>query len=77
MLRIDEAIEFAARQGRKILKKDLAAKIWPEHREEVRRVKMSNLQNASRVGKREIEIICRETGVTAGFLLGLEHEDDD
>lgn len=73
-LKVNEAIALAEVMGRKIMKKDLAAKIWPNSRPEAQVVNMSNLCSGvtKKINPDWIITICRETGCTADFLFGIE-----
>ena len=73
-LKVNEAIALAEAMGRKIMKKDLAAKIWPNSRPEAQVVNMSNLCSGvtKKINPEWIITICRETGCTADFLFGRE-----
>ena len=73
-LKVNEAIALAETMGRKIMKKDLAAKIWPNSRPEAQVVNMSNLCSGftKKINPDWIITICRETGCTADFLFGIE-----
>lgn len=73
-LRINEAIAFAAVHGKKITKKELAAKIWPESSSKAQAVNFSNLCSGktTKVDVNWIEIIAHECKCTADYLLGLE-----
>ena len=73
-LRINEAIALSEAMGKKILKKDLAAKIWADSRPEAQAVNMTNLASGitKKVNPEWIVIICKETGCTADFLLGIK-----
>lgn len=71
--RIEEAIAIARSEGKKIRKKDLAVKLWPEtDSEAARQVNMSNLcgGRVKRIQPEWIDIICEECGCSADFLLG-------
>lgn len=72
-LRINEAIAASEARGKKVLKKDLAAKIWPKSTPEAQKVNMANLCNGStkKINPEWVEVICRETGCTSDFLLGI------
>lgn len=74
VLKVNEAIALAEAMGRKIMKKDLAAKIWPNSRPEAQVVNMSNLCSGvtKKINPDWIITICRETGCTADFLFGIE-----
>lgn len=73
-LKVNEAIALAEAIGKKIMKKDLAKKIWPNSRPEAQAVNMTNLCSGitKKVNPDWIVTICRETGCTADFLLGIE-----
>lgn len=73
-LKVNEAIALAEAMGKKIMKKDLAKKIWPNSRPEAQAVNMTNLCSGitKKVNPDWIVTICRETGCTADFLLGIE-----
>ena len=73
-LKVNEAIALAEAMGKKIMKKDLAAKIWPNSRPEAQVVNMSNLCSGvtKKINPDWIITICRETGCTADFLFGIE-----
>lgn len=75
-LRIEEAIARAKRNGKKVLKKDIAARIWPDSVESAQQVNMTRLCNGSavRVDPEWVCIICEMTGCTADFLLGLTND---
>lgn len=73
-LRIEEAIASARLDGRKVLKKDLAAQLWPDSTEVAQQVNMTNLINGStqRFCADWIVTICKMTGCSADFLFGIE-----
>ena len=73
-LKVNEAIAQAEMNGNKILKKELAAKIWPNSRPEAQAVNMTNLCSGvtKKVNPDWIITICRETGCTSDFLLGIK-----
>lgn len=73
-LKVNEAIARSEMNGKKILKKDLAAKIWPNSRPEAQAVNMTNLCTGvtKKINPEWIVVICKETGCTADFLLGME-----
>lgn len=73
-LKVNEAIALSEAMGKKVLKKDLAAKIWPNSRPEAQAVNMTNLCSGvtKKVNPDWIITICRETGCTADFLFGIE-----
>jgi ribonucleotide reductase alpha subunit len=77
ILRINEAIARAERNGKKILKKELAAKIWTNSRPEAQAVNMTNLCTGvtQKINPEWIIVICKETGCSADFLLGIKEDD--
>lgn len=74
MLRIKEAITAAKTAGRKITKKQLAQRIWPDSSVHVAQINMSNLcmGRTKYVPPQWIKIICEECGCSADFLLGID-----
>lgn len=75
-LKLNEAIARAESRGKKIFKKELAAKIWPSSRPESQVVNMTNLCSGvtKKVNPEWIITICKETECSADFLLGLKDE---
>lgn len=75
-LKVNEAIARSEARGKKILKKDLAAKIWPNSRPEAQAVNMTNLCSGitKKISPEWVIIICKETGCSADFLFGLNKE---
>ncbi len=73
-LRIDEAIAFAKLNGKTVLKKELAAKLFPNRNEGAQQVCMTNIcrGKTKRFLPEWIDIICDECGCTPNFLLGYE-----
>lgn len=76
MLRIEEAIARAKQQGGKVLKKDVAARLWPDSTEVARQVNMSRLcaGKTPRINIDWVVTICEMTGCSADFLFGLSNE---
>lgn len=76
ILRINEAIARSERSGKKILKKELAAKIWTNSRPEAQAVNMTNLCTGvtKKINPEWIIVICQETGCSADFLLGIKED---
>lgn len=72
LIRIDEAIARAKAQGNKVMKKELAARLWPNSTESAQMVNMTHLCTGRTVAiKPEWQnIICDVTGCTADFLIG-------
>lgn len=76
MIRIEQAIARAKEQGNKVLKKDIAARLWPDSSPAAQQVNMTILCNSEskRVAPEWVKIICEMTGCTADFLFGLSNE---
>ncbi len=76
MMRIEEAIARAKRQGKKVFKKDIAARLWPDSTPAGQQVNMTALCNGStaRIYINWVGIICEMTGCTADFLFGLSND---
>lgn len=76
MFRINEAILRSEIKGKKVFKKDLAAKMWPDSSEAAQQVNMTALCRGKKlkVAPEWVEIICKECGCTADFLFGLKDE---
>lgn len=75
-LRIEEAIARAKANGNKVMKKEIAAKIWAGSTESAQQVNMTNLCNGTtlRIEPEWLNIICDMTGCTADFLIGRTNE---
>jgi hypothetical protein len=73
-IRLNEAIAYAKLNGKTVVKKDLAARLFPESTTECQQVKLTNLVRGrtQRVAPEWVDIICEETGVTPNFLFGYE-----
>ena len=76
MLRIDEAIARAKTAGKKVMKKDIAARLWPDTTPVGQQVNMTGLckGNTARINPDWVRIICEMTGCTADFLFGLTND---
>lgn len=75
-IRIDEALAKAKYNGKAVLKKDLAAKLWPDSSEISQQVNLSNLcaGRTTKISPEWILILCSELGVSADYLFGLSNE---
>jgi hypothetical protein len=73
-IKVNEAIAHAQSMGKKILKKDLAAKIWSNSNQQAQAVNMTNLCSGvtKKVNPEWLVIISLETGCSIDFLLGLK-----
>lgn len=76
MMRIEQAIARAKEQGNKVLKKDIAARLWPDSTPVAQQVNMTALcrGETARIVPDWVNIICEMTGCTADFLFGLSNE---
>lgn len=76
MMRLEAAIARAKESGKKVLKKDIAARLWPDRTPEARQVNMTKLLTGKtlRIEPGWVEIICEMTGVSADFLFGLSND---
>lgn len=75
-LRIEEAIARAKANGTKVLKKDIAAKLWPDSVESAQQVNMTKLCNGrtASIKPEWVVVVCEMTGCTADFLFGLTNK---
>ena len=76
MIRIEAAIAKAKENGKNVLKKEIAAKLWPDSSEAAQQVNMTNLCNGRRDAVKPdwVKTICEMTGCSADFLFGLSNE---
>lgn len=76
MMRIEEAIARAKQQGNKVLKKDIAARLWPDSTPVAQQVNITRLcaGRTPRINVEWVGVICEMTGCTADFLFGLSNE---
>ena len=76
MMRIEQAIARAKEQGKKVLKKDIAARLWPDSTPVAQQVNITRLcaGTTPRSNVEWVNIICELTGCTADFLFGLSNE---
>lgn len=72
-IKLNEAIALSASKGKKVKKRELAAKMWPNSNSSAQAVNMANLCNGTtkRFDPDWIVIICRELGCTSDFLFGI------
>ena len=75
MMRIEQAIARAKEQGKKVKKKDIAARLWPDSTPVAQQVNMTSLCNGvtTRISPDWVPIICEMTGCTADFLFGISN----
>lgn len=76
MMRIEQAIARAKEQGNKVMKKDVAARLWPNSSPAAQQVNMTILckGKTTRINTEWVNIICEMTGCTADFLFGLSND---
>lgn len=74
MFRLAEAIAIANAEGKRVMKKDIAEKFWPDSNDTARQVNMTKLCNGKRkkIDPDWVKIVCDATGCTPEFLLGIE-----
>lgn len=72
-LRVNEAIARAEMRGKKVLKKDLAAKLWADSTQTSQQVNMTNLCSGvtKKINPEWVEILCSELDCDANFLFGI------
>ena len=76
MMKIEQAIARAKDSGNKVLKKEIAARLWPDSTPVAQQVNMTALcnGNTARIAPEWVTIICEMTGCSADFLFGLSNE---
>lgn len=74
MFRINAALASAKENGIKVMKKDIAARLWPNSSPAAQQVNMTKLCNGKqkKINPEWVKIVCELTGVSANFLLGIE-----
>lgn len=73
-LRVKEAIARSEANGKKVYKKDIAARLFDGVSESAQQVNMTNLLNGKtqRIKPEWVVIICEMCGCTADYLFGME-----
>lgn len=73
-LRVNEAIARSETNGKKVLKKDIAARLFEGASESAQQVNMTNLCNGTtkRIVPEWVVIICEMCGCSADYLFGME-----
>lgn len=73
-LRVNEAIARSEANGKKVLKKDVAARLFEGASESAQQVNMTNLCNGTtkRIVPEWVVIICEMCGCSADYLFGME-----
>lgn len=72
--KINEAIAQSEANGKKVLKKDIAARLFPGVSKSAQQVNMSNLCNGTtkRIAPEWVNIICEMCGCTPNYLFGYD-----
>ena len=75
-LRIDLALAKAKTEGRNVMKKDIAARLWPKSSTAAQRCNMSALctGDTRRIDPEWVIIICQMLGCSSDYLFGLSNE---
>ena len=75
-LRVNEAIARSEMNGKKVLKKDIAAKLWEGSSDSAQQVNMTKLCNGAtqRISPEMVVIICQTLNCSADYLFGLSDE---
>ena len=78
-LKVNEAIARSEANGKKVLKKDIAARLFPGVAESAQQVNMTNLCNGTtkRIVPEWVVVLCEMLDCTADFLFGLEGGNDE
>ena len=73
-IRLNEAIAQTKANGKKVLKKDIAARLFEGASESAQQVNMTNLCNGTtkRIVTEWVVIICEMCGCSADYLFGME-----
>lgn len=74
MFRITDAFVIAVAKGKKVQKKQLAEKLWPDASQVSRSINVSRLFSGKtqKIDPAWVPIICAELDCTPGFLFGME-----
>ena len=75
-LRVNEAIARAQTNGKKIFKKDVAARLWEGSSDSAQQVNMTNLVNGTtkKISPEWVVVLCQMLDCTADYLFGLSNE---
>ena len=75
-IRIEQALARAKERGNRVMKKEIAERIWPTSNAETRRVNITRLCNGmtERICPEWVVIICQMLDCSADFLFGLKDE---
>ncbi len=75
-LRVNEAIARSEANGKKVMKKDIAARIWAVSTPESQQVNMTNLCSGitKKINPDWVVILCEMLNCTSDYLFGLSDE---
>lgn len=75
-LKVKEAIARSEMNGKKVLKKDIAARLWEGSSEQAQQVNMTNLVNGTtkKISPDWVVTLCEMLDCTADYLFGLKDE---
>ena len=75
-MRIEQALARAKDNGQKVMKKELAALLWPDSSPAAQQVNMTKLCSGktTKISVDWVAIICGATGCSADFLFGLSND---
>lgn len=75
-LKVKEAIARSEANGKKVLKKEIAARLWDGSNEQARQVNMTNLVNGTtkKISPDWVVTLCEMLNCTADYLFGLKND---
>lgn len=75
-LKVKEAIARSEANGKKVLKKEIAARLWDGSSEQAQQVNMTNLVNGTtkKIAPDWVVTICEMCNCSADYLFGLKDE---
>lgn len=75
-LRVNEAIARAQTNGKKVFKKDVALRLWPDRTDVAQQVNMTHLCNGrtKRICPEWVIIICEMCDCTPNYLFGFKED---
>lgn len=75
-LRVNEAIARAQTNGKKVFKKDVAARLWADSTESSQQVNMTNLCNGTtkKISPDWVDVLCEMLDCTPNYLFGFDEK---
>ena len=75
-LRINEALARANTKGKKVFKKDISARLWPDSSAIAQQVNMTGLScgKTKKINIEWIPILCEMLDCTADYLFGISND---